>query len=299
MVSQKDDFKLLFITGMSGAGKTLAIRSLEDLGYFCVDNLLPALVPKFVELCQQAEGRIDKVAIVIDIRGGRFFDDFFQALHELQRQGYNYEILFLEASTEVLVNRFKETRRRHPLSSQGHLLEDILLEKERLEELRGIASKIIDTSDLSTSDLKNQLVDLYGPQDDKDRMHITVLSFGYKYGIPLDADLVVDVRFLPNPYYVEELRCQTGCDDEVKKYVLESPVATEFLHKYIDFLIFLLPHYVREGKTHLVIAIGCTGGQHRSVALANSIADGLNDQKYKLTVRHRDLKKKGAGGEPA
>lgn len=299
MVSQKDDFKLLFITGMSGAGKTLAIRSLEDLGYFCVDNLLPALVPKFVELCQQAEGRIDKVAIVIDIRGGRFFDDFFQALHELQRQGYNYEILFLEASTEVLVNRFKETRRRHPLSSQGHLLEDILLEKERLEELRGIASKIIDTSDLSTSDLKNQLVDLYGPQDDKDRMHITVLSFGYKYGIPLDADLVVDVRFLPNPYYVEELRCQTGCDDEVKKYVLESPVATEFLQKYIDFLTFLLPHYVREGKTHLVIAIGCTGGQHRSVALANAIADGLNDQKYKLTVRHRDLKKKGAGGEPA
>jgi len=284
---------------MSGAGKTYAIRSLEDLGYFCVDNLLPALVPKFVELCQEAEGGLDKVALVIDIRGGRFFDDLFQALRDLRNQGYTYEILFLEASTEVLVNRFKETRRRHPLSSQGRLLEDILLEKERLEELRGMASKIIDTSDLATSELKNQLVDLYGPRDEKVRMHITVLSFGYKYGIPLDADLVVDVRFLPNPYYVEELRCQTGCDQGVIKYVLETPLATEFLTKYCDFLTFLLPHYVQEGKTNLVIAIGCTGGQHRSVTLANALAERLNDRNYKLTVRHRDMRRKGAGGEPA
>ena len=298
MVAGKD-FKLLFITGMSGAGKTYAIRSLEDLGYFCVDNLLPALVPKFVELCQEAEGRIDQVALVIDIRGGRFFDDLFQALQDLQKQGYSYEILFLEASIEVLVNRFKETRRRHPLSSQGRLLEDILLEKVRLEELRGIANKIIDTSELSTSELKNQIMDLYGPRDDKDRMHITILSFGYKYGIPLDADLVVDVRFLPNPYYVAELQCQTGCDQGVKDYVMKAPVATEFLTKYNDFLTFLLPHYVREGKTNLVIAIGCTGGQHRSVTLANALAESLNGENYKLTVRHRDMNRKGVRGEPA
>lgn len=289
------DFKLLFITGMSGAGKTHAVRSLEDIGYFCVDNLLPVLVPKFVELSQQAEGRIDKVALVIDIRGGRFFDDLFQALKDLHEQGYTYEILFLDASTEVLVNRFKETRRRHPLSSQGRLLEDILLEKERLEELRGIASKIIDTSELTTAQLRDQIIELYGPKDDKDRMHITILSFGYKYGIPLDADLVVDVRFLPNPYYVAGLRSSTGCDQEVVDYVLESDTAREFLTKYHDFLTFLLPHYVREGKTSLVIAIGCTGGQHRSVTLSNALADMLNDHNYKLTVRHRDIRRKGAG----
>ncbi|MGB4018887.1 MAG: RNase adapter RapZ [Syntrophomonadaceae bacterium] len=294
MVTTKE-LKLLFITGMSGAGKTLAIRALEDLGYFCVDNLLPALVPKFVELSQRAEGRMDKIALVIDIRGGRFFDDLFVALQELKQQGYSYEILFLEASIEVLVNRYKETRRRHPLSSQGRLLEDILLEKERLEELRGIASKIIDTSDLSTNELKNQLIMLYGPRDDKDRLHITVLSFGYKYGVPLDADLVVDVRFLPNPYYVPELCHKTGCDQEVKDYVLESKVAQEFLQRYHSLLSFLLPHYLQEGKTSLVIAIGCTGGQHRSVTLANAIAEGLEKKEYHIYIRHRDLHRKGGG----
>ncbi len=292
------EFSFVIITGLSGAGKTLAVWSLEDLGYFCVDNLPPALIPKFAELCQQAEGRINKVALVIDIRGRRFFDDLFQALEELKKQGYPYEILFLEASTEVLVKRFKETRRRHPLSSQGRLLEDILIERERLEEVRGIANKIIDTSELSPSQLKNQIIELYGPGNEKVRLHITVMSFGYKYGIPLDSDLLIDVRFLPNPYYQKDLQLKTGCDPEVQEYVFKSPLATEFLNKYNDLLHFLLPHYVSEGKTHLVIAVGCTGGKHRSVAIANRLGEALTQKDYQVTVRHRDLYKKGAGEEP-
>lgn len=293
------DFTLIIITGLSGAGKTYAIRSLEDLGFFCVDNLLPALLPKFVELCQQAEGRIQKAAVVIDIRGGKFFNDMALALKGLERRGYSYEILFLEAGTDVLVNRFKETRRRHPLSSHGRLLEDILLEKQYLEELRGKANKIIDTSELTTSELKGQIIDLYGPREDKDRLHVTVMSFGYKYGIPLDGDLVIDVRFLPNPHYIPELSPHTGLEQEVKEFVLKSAITGDFLVKYNDLLIFLLPHYVKEGKTHLVIAIGCTGGQHRSVTLAESIAEMLKGQDYQVSVRHRDINKKGSGGEPA
>lgn len=300
MVKELDknpNFNMIIITGLSGAGKTHAIRALEDLGYFCVDNLPPALLTKFTELMKQADN-ITRVALVIDIRGGRFFDDMFQALQDLRNQGIAYEILFLEASTEVLVNRFKETRRRHPLSNQGRLLEEILLEKERLEELRGIANKIIDTSAMTTSEFKNQMNELYGPQDDKGRMNITVMSFGYKYGIPLDADLVIDVRFLPNPHYIPEMRGQTGLDKDVIEYVFKSPITTEFITKYVDLLKYLLPNYLNEGKTHLVIAIGCTGGQHRSVSLANAIGEMLSDSEYKVSVRHRDMKKKGAGGEP-
>lgn len=296
-MNKQDGLTLLIITGLSGAGKTHAIRALEDLGYFCVDNLLPALLPKFTELMKQAE-TITQAALVIDVRGGRFFDDMSQALRDLKKQGTSYEILYLEASTEVLVNRFKETRRRHPLSSEGRLLEDILLEKERLEELRGMANKIIDTSAMATSEFKTLINELYGPQDEKGRMKISVMSFGYKYGIPLDADLVIDVRFLPNPFYIPEMRSQTGFEQNVRDYVLKSSVTAEFLTKYVDLLNYLLPHYLNEGKTHLVIAIGCTGGQHRSVTLANAIGDMLSVSEYKVTVRHRDMNKKGAGGEP-
>jgi len=287
----------LIITGLSGAGKTHAIRALEDLGFFCVDNLPPSLLPKFAELCFSAEGRIRQTAIVIDARGGEFFDDLSQALLDMRAQGQHYEILFLEASTEVLVKRFKETRRRHPLSNHGRLLEDILLERQRLEGLRGIANKIIDTSNLTTNELKTQINDLYGPENEKVRMHITVMSFGYKYGLPLDADLVMDVRFLPNPFYIPLLKEQTGHDAGVREYIMQSPVTTEFLKKYSDLLTFLLPHYLKEGKTHLVIAIGCTGGQHRSVMLANSLSEMLFCSEYKVTVRHRDLPKSGAEGE--
>ncbi len=277
------------ITGLSGAGKTHAIRALEDLSFFCVDNLPPALLPRFAELCVQGESVLNDVAVVIDIRGGQFFDDLFQALDELKKQGTQYEILFLEASTEVLIKRFKETRRRHPLASQGPLLEEILLERKRMEGLRGIANKIIDTSELSPKELKTQIADLYGPYNDKVKLHITMMSFGYKYGIPLDADLVVDVRFIPNPYYIDSLRALTGCDREVQEYVCQSPLTEEFLRKYEDTLSFLLPHYVEEGKTHLVIAIGCTGGQHRSVVLANCLGERLSSQEYRVMIRHRDI----------
>lgn len=287
----------IIITGLSGAGKTHTIRSLEDLGYFCVDNLPPSLLPKFAEICREAKEKMNQVAIVIDIRGGEFFNDLFQALHDLKKQGFPYEILFLDASTEVLVKRFKETRRRHPLSSQGRLLEDILLEKDRLVEIRGIANKVIDTSELTANELKNQLIELYGPENDRVRLHVTIMSFGYKYGIPLDADLVMDVRFLPNPYYIEQFRNHTGLDADVRDYVLQSPVTVEFLVQYNDLLRFLLPHYMREGKTHLVIAIGCTGGQHRSVTLAETIGEMLTHHKYHVSVRHRDILKKGAGEE--
>jgi len=284
--------RFYIITGISGAGKTYTIRALEDLGFFCVDNLPPALLPRFAELCLEGGDIIDRVAIVIDIRGGRFFNDLFQALHDLKEQGCPYEILFLEATTEVLIRRFKETRRRHPFSGRGPLLEEIRSERERMEELRGIANKIIDTSELTPNQLKAQISDLYGPDNDKVKMHITVMSFGYKYGIPLDADLVVDVRFLPNPYYVEELRPLTGCDRQVDEYVRKFPETEEFLQKYNDVLTFLLPNYVREGKTHLVIAIGCTGGQHRSVVLAHCLGERLASQEYRIMIRHRDILKR-------
>lgn len=297
-MKDKANFTFLIITGLSGAGKTHAVRALEDIGFFCVDNLPPALLSRFVKLCLEAEGQINRIALVIDVRGGGFFDDLFKALEEMRINEYPYEILFLEASTEVLVKRFKETRRRHPLSIHGRLLEDILLERERLEELRGIANKIIDTSEMSTNQLKAQIYELYGPKNEKIRMSITVMSFGYKYGIPLDADLVIDVRFIPNPFYEESLRTLTGCDMEVKEYVLSSPITNEFLTKYNDLIMFLLPHYIREGKTHLVIAIGCTGGQHRSVTLSNKMQEMLSGSEYTVMVRHRDMMKKGVKEEP-
>lgn len=297
-MEKSNEVSFYIITGLSGAGKTHAIRAIEDLGFFCVDNLPPALLPRFAELCLQEGGVINKVGVVIDIRGGQFFNDLFKALEELKQLGHPYEILFLEAGTEVLIKRFKETRRRHPLSSQGPLLEEILLERERMEELRGIANKIIDTSELSPAELKAQISELYGPHNDKVKLHITVMSFGYKYGIPLDADLVVDVRFLPNPYYVASLRQLTGRDKEVDEYVRKSPLTEEFLQKYYDTLTFLLPHYVKEGKTHLVIAIGCTGGQHRSVVLAEHLGERLSSLEYRIMIRHRDMDKQKVREEP-
>ncbi|MGI6553025.1 MAG: RNase adapter RapZ [Clostridia bacterium] len=282
--------QLVIVTGMSGAGKTQAVRSLEDLGFFCVDNLPPVLLPRFVELLSSLEQPVEKAALVMDVRGGAFFDAFFEALEYLDESGYQYEILFLEASEEALVRRFKETRRRHPLSLQGSILESILQERERLAEIKGRASKIIDTSELSTQQLKSQIADLYGPVWDQ-RLAVTVMSFGYKYGVPLDADLVVDVRFLPNPYYEEHLRPLSGEDAPVKEYVLQSKESRKFLEKFTDLLLFLLPYYAREGKSHLVIAIGCTGGQHRSVTLAGEIARALAGQNCRVSVAHRDLER--------
>jgi UPF0042 nucleotide-binding protein len=291
------EISFLIITGMSGAGKTQAVQSLEDLGYFCVDNLPPSLIPKFAELCIQSKGRVNKVALVIDIRGGQFFDNLFQALEELKAMGIYYEILFLEAANEILVNRFKETRRRHPLSAEGGgVMEGIKLERRLLQELRGRANKIIDTSELKPNQLKEEIKNLWGKNDKGKNLSITVMSFGYKYGIPLDTDLLMDVRFLPNPYYIPELKDLTGCDQAVQEYVFKSPISREFVDKYYSLLDFLIPNYITEGKTHLVIAIGCTGGHHRSVALANSLGQLLQNDKYEVTIKHRDINKQGAKG---
>ena len=295
---QSASLHMVIVTGLSGAGKTEAVRSLEDLDFFCVDNMPPTLIPRFAELFGTAGREVKKIALVVDIRGGRFFPDLFQALSFLEGEGYRYEILFLEASDEVLIRRFKETRRRHPLSPQGNIPEGILEERRRLEELRGRADKIIDTSSLSPRQLKEQVQELFGEEGNA-RLVITVLSFGYKHGLPLDADLVMDVRFLPNPHYVESLKGFTGRDQLVADYVLASPATREFLSRFEDLLGYLIPYYIQEGKSQLVIAIGCTGGQHRSVTLAEKLYDYLRqNQDYRVTVRHRDIARAAEGETP-
>ncbi|MDI6711260.1 MAG: RNase adapter RapZ [Bacillota bacterium] len=281
--------RLVIITGLSGAGKTLAVRSLEDLGFFCVDNLPPQLIPKFAELCAQTAGKINRVALVIDVRGGEFFRDLVEVLKDLKQQGVSYTILFLEASNEALVRRFKESRRPHPLSPSGEIVEGITAERAQLRELRGLAHKIIDTSNMTVNQLKSEIANLYGDTADQERLAITVVSFGYKHGIPLDADLVIDVRFLPNPHYIAELRPLTGHDPRVRDYVFGFDITREFLERMVDMLEFLIPHYVREGKATLTVAVGCTGGMHRSVSLVNRLGELLRAHGHRVAVRHRDL----------
>lgn len=283
--------RLVIVTGLSGAGKTQALRSLEDIGFFCVDNLPPALIPKFTELCAQAASKINRIAMVVDIRGGEFFHTLSLALADLDAQGVRYEILFLEASDEVLVRRFKETRRRHPLSEHGEVLEVIRQERRLLRDLRGRADRIIDTSHKSVRELKEEIAAIYAGTDGPFPMHITVMSFGYKFGIPLDSDVVMDVRFLPNPYYHPALKNLTGNDRQVREYVFSSDITGKFIDKFSDLVEFLIPHYISEGKATLLIAIGCTGGKHRSVVLANYLGEVLSAKNYRVAVRHRDLDK--------
>lgn len=295
MTSQK--VRMLIITGLSGAGKSLALQSLEDLGYFCVDNLPPSLIPKFAELCMQSQGNVKQAAIVCDLRGGEFFSSLAEALDELKQTGFHPEILFLEASDEVLVGRYKESRRRHPLSPAGGILEGIQMERHKLTELRGVAHKIIDTSALTASQLKQQIADLYGNENHAGpaRLAVSLVSFGYKYAIPLDVDLLIDVRFLPNPFYVSELRPLTGEHPQVQEYIFSNPIAHEFLERYLNLLEFILPYYVKEGKRHLVIGVGCTGGQHRSVAIVEKIAIFLQENNYNVSIKHRDAVRSGKG----
>ncbi|ADY57482.1 UPF0042 nucleotide-binding protein yhbJ [Syntrophobotulus glycolicus DSM 8271] len=285
----KKNLNLVIITGFSGAGKTQALQSLEDLGFFCVDNLPPSLIEKFVELCSQSQGKINKAAVVCDLRGGEFFSSLNQALQDLDKVGFHYEILFLEASNEVLVKRYKESRRRHPVSPLGNILEGILMERKYLAELRGNAHKIIDSTDLTAAQMRNKIRELFGENYDPARMNVSVVSFGYKYGIPLDADNIIDVRFLNNPFYIEELKLLNGKDQAVKDYVLNNDVTKKFLEKFLKFLEFTLPYYIKEGKSHLVVGIGCTGGQHRSVAIAEKTAEFLREKNYFCTVSHRDV----------
>ncbi|MGR6837056.1 RNase adapter RapZ [Syntrophomonas erecta] len=290
MVQKNEDLYVLIITGLSGAGKSQAVNCLEDIGYYCVDNMPPALLNKFVELSIQSEGKVDKVALVADVRGGEFFNDLSQALAELKESCIPFEILFLEASNEVLVRRFKESRRRHPLSENRNLLNAIKLERDMLEELRGQAGVVVDTSNLSPRELKDKLQQHF-KQHEKDGFIVHLLSFGYKSGIPLDSDIVIDVRFLTNPFYDPVMRNMTGEDQPVINYVLDSPVTKSFTRRFLNLLKFLIPHYVKEGKTSLTVSIGCTGGQHRSVALTDYIGRQLRKMGYNVMVRHRDIAK--------
>ena len=282
--------RFVIVTGLSGAGKTQATRSLEDLGYFCVDNLPPTLISKFAEACMQSGGNIEKVALVIDIRGGVFFDDFFDTLNYLKRNEFKYEILFLDASDEVLIKRFKETRRSHPLSPDGRVLTGITQEREKLREIKNIADIIIDTSKYEIRHLREKINETYGDNKNPERqLSITVLSFGFKYGIPVDSDLVFDVRFIPNPFYIPELKEDSGNDAPVKEYVLKQSETVTFIDKLIDMLKYLIPNYRKEGKRQLIISIGCTGGRHRSVAIANEIHRRLNEENYNAKIEHRDV----------
>src|SRR3712207_4075144 len=282
--------RFVIVTGLSGAGKSQAIRSLEDLGYFCVDNLPPTLMGKFAEACYQTDGKINKIALVIDIRGGEFFDDLFENLKYLKEQNYRYEILFLDASDKVLVKRYKESRRTHPLAPRGRIIQGIERERKRLNEVKYKANNIIDTSSMTQMQLREKIWRIYGDDEQiQNRLIIDVLSFGFKYGIPVDADLVFDVRFLPNPYYIPELKKFSGDDKEIQDYVLGFKETKEFINKLDDMLEFLIPNYIKEGKIQLVIAIGCTGGRHRSVTIANVIYDKLKEKGHKISKEHRDI----------
>ncbi|HAA5324449.1 TPA: RNase adapter RapZ [Listeria monocytogenes] len=282
--------KLVIITGMSGAGKTVAMQSLEDLGYFCVDNLPPSLLPKFWELMKESD-KMDKIALVMDLRGREFFDSIEPALDELDNTNFiTTKILFLEADDKVLVSRYKETRRHHPLEPNGSVLDGINAERELLSDLKGRSQLVINTSNMAPRELRERINNEFQTED-KDIFNVQLMSFGFKYGIPIDADLVFDVRFLPNPHYIDKMRPLIGLDEDVYEYVMKWPETQTFLDKLVDLLMFTLPFYKREGKTQLVIAIGCTGGQHRSVALTEFVGKAIQ-QKYETTISHRDMKRR-------
>ncbi|MBP2240311.1 UPF0042 nucleotide-binding protein [Cytobacillus eiseniae] len=280
--------QMVIITGMSGAGKTVAIQSFEDLGFFCVDNLPPTLLPKFLELMKDSGNKMNKVALVMDLRGREFFDHLFKALDDLAETSWiTPQILFLDADDSTLVRRYKETRRFHPLAPSGLPLEGIKLERELLEELKGRAQLIYHTTKLKPRELREKILMEFSVNKST-LFTVNVMSFGFKHGLPIDADLVFDVRFLPNPHYIEHMRPKTGLDEEVSSYVLKWTETQKFLEKVTELLSFMLPHYKREGKAQLVIAIGCTGGQHRSVALAEYIGEYFKKE-YHTRISHRDI----------
>ena len=284
--------RFVIVTGMSGAGRGTSLKILEDAGYFCVDNLPISLIGKFAELIYSSTSEISKVALGLDIRSGKTLDELTSTLEKLTMAGYKYEILFLDASDEVLVKRYKETRRNHPLAQEGRIIEGIVQERKKLPFLKKQADCIIDTSSRLTRELKQELDKIFVQNQDFKNLVITVLSFGFKYGIPNDSDLVFDVRFLPNPYYYEELRALSGNDKEVQDFVMGFEVSHRFLDKLIDMIQFLIPNYVLEGKNQLVISIGCTGGKHRSVTLANRLYERLRENAdYAVRIEHRDIEK--------
>ncbi len=283
--------RLVVVTGLSGSGKSSALRALEDLGFFCVDNLPARLLVRFLELSVLAGGEIHKVAVGMDLREPHFLEDYRQAFQEVERLGIRTEVLYLEASDEVLVRRFSETRRRHPLARDGSLVEGIVRERRLFEEIKGAADRVIDTSAMNVHDLKRAVWSYFraGPEDRT--LQVNLLSFGYRYGIPHEADILLDVRFLPNPYFVPALKGRTGREAAVQDHVLSSEQAQEFLRRFLDLLGFLVPLYEQEGKTSLTVAIGCTGGKHRSVSLVEEIGRRLQAKGRAVRVLHRDVER--------
>ena len=276
------------VTGLSGAGKTTALRAFEDLDYFCIDNLPPSLMPKFVELCDQPHSEVRRICVGMDIRQRQFLEEMIPVLEELRRRGYPVHILFLEASDEILIRRFRETRRQHPLGHDRPPAEVIAAERDYLEPIREASDRTIDTSSFSGAELRDWVRDTYAEGDERD-MVISLMSFGYKGGVPTEADLVFDVRFLPNPYFVESLKDKDGRDESVYRYVIEQDATEAFLVHLKGLLDFLLPSYAAEGKAYLAIAFGCTGGQHRSVSLVRWAEQWLLERGHAIRVIHRDL----------
>ena len=287
--------RFVIITGVSGAGKSQAIKYMEDLGFFCIDNLPPALIPKFVEICMQSGGKMEKIALVIDIRGGELFNNIFSGLEALLEAGFSYEIIFFDASDKVLIKRFKESRRLHPLAPEGRLLKGIQEERRILQGIRNKANHIIDTSNLTPRRLREEIASIFVEGREFEGMIINIVSFGFKYGIPIDCDLVFDVRFIPNPYYIDSMKKLTGKQETVMEFVLQCAEAMQFLDKLGDMLEFLIPNYIKEGKSQLVIGIGCTGGKHRSVAIADALYKVLCDKQHRVIIDHRDIDKDNRG----
>lgn len=281
--------RIVIVTGMSGAGKSTVLKIFEDIGYYCVDNMPIALVEKFVELAVTGNSDVKNIALGVDIRSGQAFGGFADVLERMKAANVRYEILFLDCADSVLVKRYKETRRSHPLAPRGRVDKGISLEREAIAFLKNKSDYIIDTSSLLTRELRQEIEKIFVKDEKYNNLFVTILSFGFKYGIPADADLVFDVRFLPNPYYIEELKPLTGNDKPIQDYVLGCRQAGQFLDKLEDMINFLIPNYVLEGKNSLVIAIGCTGGKHRSVTLANELFKRLSDKDYGIKIEHRDI----------
>lgn len=289
---------LIIITGMSGSGKSVALEAIEDTGYFCIDNLPPILIPKVVELMESTDGKMNKVALGIDLRGKEFFDDLIQKLETvLINEAIILRIVFLDTDDERLVSRYKETRRSHPLNEGVSVLEAIKMERDILDDLKGRASVIVDTTDLSEKELRNRIITLYSGGKEE-FFAINILSFGFKHGVPIDADLMFDVRFLPNPFYIPEYRPLTGLNQEVYDYVMKWQDTDTFYDKLYDMIKYLIPQYIKEGKSQLTIAIGCTGGQHRSVALSSRLAKDLDEKfSFQVNTTHRDARIEGTVNE--
>lgn len=282
--------RFVIVTGMSGGGKSTALKMLEDTGFYCVDNLPVSLIEKFVELISMPNSEISKVALGLDVRSDQSFEDTTRILEQLKNKGYKFEILFMEAGENILIKRYKETRRVHPLAADGRVEDGVRMERKVLENVRRNADYVIDTTNLLTRELKEELDRIFVENGEYNSLMVTVMSFGFKYGIPADADLVFDVRFLPNPFYIDELKEKTGNDKEVQDYVMNHEESETFMNKLTDMIRFLIPNYVKEGKNRLVIAIGCTGGKHRSVTLANELYKRMKDKgNYGMKLYHRDV----------